>query len=57
MPNVREDSSFDDADPAIAWVGGEVDAYESQRGSLPLIVRVVRPPALAICLQYCRKAG
>jgi hypothetical protein len=56
VPNVRDGSSFDDADPAIAWVGGEVDAYESQLDSLPFVEGMVRPPALAICLQYCRKA-
>ena len=37
MSHVRDGPSFDDADPAFARVSGEVDAYESQVGSLPLV--------------------
>jgi hypothetical protein len=37
VPHVRDGPSVDDADPASAWVGGEVDAYESQVGSLPFV--------------------
>ena len=37
VPHVRDGPSFDDADTAVARVGGEVDAYESQVGSLPFV--------------------